>query len=59
MKSVTMTILREGGFGYDPVFIPEGYRQTFAELGQEVKNRFSHRAEACRKLAAFLQTAGV
>ena len=49
----------EGGFGYDPVFIPEGYRQTFAELGQEIKNHFSHRAEACRKLAAFLQTTGV
>ena len=45
------------GFGYDPVFIPEGYQQTFAEMGQEEKNRFSHRAEACRRLAEFLQKA--
>ena len=48
-----------GGFGYDPVFIPRGYSQTFAELGPEVKNRLSHRAEACRQLAAFFKTAGI
>ena len=47
------------GFGYDPVFIPEGYSQTFAELGAEVKNRFSHRAEACRQLAAFFRESGL
>jgi len=47
------------GFGYDPVFIPRGYNQTFAELGPEIKNRFSHRAEACRQLAAFFKTAGI
>ena len=48
-----------GGFGYDPVFIPEGYEQSFAELGSEVKNRFSHRAEACRQLSDFLRLSTV
>ncbi len=43
----------EGGFGYDPLFVPEGFRETFAELGEEVKNRISHRARALAKLGGF------
>ena len=42
------------GFGYDPVFVPEGYQQTFAELAADVKNKISHRANAIEKLLHFL-----
>lgn len=44
-----------GGFGYDPLFVPEGHDRTFAELGDEVKNRLSHRGRAWAKLAAWFQ----
>lgn len=42
------------GFGYDPVFMPEGYHQTFGQMSAEEKNRISHRAIATRKLTNFL-----
>ena len=42
------------GFGYDPIFQPDGYDQTFAELGVDIKNHISHRARATQKLAAYL-----
>jgi len=44
------------GFGYDPIFIPDGFEETFAELPEQVKNNISHRAEAVRKLQAELPT---
>jgi XTP/dITP diphosphohydrolase len=44
------------GFGYDPLFVPAGFEQTFAELGEDVKNRLSHRGRALEKLKIFLKS---
>ena len=48
----------DGGFGYDPLFIPEGYCETFGQLPETVKNQFSHRARAMEKLKDWIATAG-
>lgn len=52
--SITTEKRGGNGFGYDPVFVPEGYDKTFAELGNDVKNKISHRARAVEQLEAFL-----
>lgn len=45
----------QGGFGYDPLFVPDGHELSFAELGREVKNAISHRAQALAKLAEYFR----
>ena len=46
----------EKGFGYDPLFIPNGYEKTFAELGDDVKNQLSHRAKALQQVINWLES---
>ena len=52
--TITFAPRGSGGFGYDPLFVPNGYDQTFAELADTVKNRISHRARALIKTGEFL-----
>ena len=46
----------QGGFGYDPIFRPDGYSESFAEMSSEEKNKISHRKRAIQKLVDFLRT---
>lgn len=54
--TITSSPVGNGGFGYDPVFIPQGYDQTFAQLSADTKNKISHRANSIAKLKAFLDS---
>ncbi|MGA2243369.1 MAG: non-canonical purine NTP pyrophosphatase [Verrucomicrobiota bacterium] len=50
---IQLTPSGRGGFGYDPLFVPDGFAQSFAELGEDVKNKLSHRAKALEQLTKF------
>ena len=52
---ITLDKRGAGGFGYDPVFLPDGYNQTFSEMDAAVKNKISHRGKATAKLVDFLK----
>jgi XTP/dITP diphosphohydrolase len=51
--TISESLMGDKGFGYDPIFIPNGYNRTFGELGADVKNNISHRARALNKMRDF------
>ena len=53
---ISTTMQGENGFGYDPIFIPEGAEKSFAQMSMEEKNKFSHRQKAVTQLFEFLRT---
>ena len=53
---ISKKILGKKGFGYDPIFIPEGASKSFAEMTMEEKNKFSHRQKAVTQLFTFLHS---
>lgn len=53
--SISVTPRGSNGFGYDPIFLPEGYDQTFGELTSDIKHSISHRARAVKKMIPFLR----
>lgn len=52
---ISESMTGEGGFGYDPIFIPEGYDQSFGQLSEEIKNGMSHRGRALEKFVGWLE----
>ena len=53
--SIISELTGDKGFGYDPLFIPDGYERTFAQLGDDVKNQLSHRAKALQQVISWLE----
>ena len=56
--TIALSPAGDGGFGYDPVFIPDGWDKTFAQAGPDEKNAISHRGRACQRLIQFLDSRG-
>lgn len=56
--ALAFSIKGRSGFGYDPIFIPKGFDNTFGELPEEIKNTFSHRARAMKKLYSWMKKQG-